>query len=318
MKILLVQLGAIGDMILATPMIGAIKEKYPDSVVYIFAGKKNYPVIKDDPRAERIFVFDKSPLKFIKIISALRKHKFDYLIDPKDHHSSESAYLARFCRAEKKIGYNKPGSKTFNIGLPGDDDNYELHYTERAYNALAELGIEKPDIIPLPQLFTSPDSEQYLDEFFTGFPNKKFQVINISASRDYKMWQKEKWVEFINAAGNDFNFVLSYAPPEKEDADYILEKCPGVTRFKSRSINDVVSLVKRCSLLITPDTSLVHIAAAFDIPLFCMFNPNEKFFKKFYPLSSRKCIVKAGRGESIRKFTSERIIAAFREFCGKI
>ena len=82
MKILITQLGAIGDMILLTPMIGAINNKYPGAEIHILASILNYMVIENDKRISKIIVYEKTPVKFLKTIMSVRKEKYDFYIDP--------------------------------------------------------------------------------------------------------------------------------------------------------------------------------------------------------------------------------------------
>jgi ADP-heptose:LPS heptosyltransferase len=88
--------------------------------------------------------------------------------------------------------------------------------------------------------------------------------------------------------------------------------------FPSRSIQDVVSVINRATLVISPDTAIVHIAAAFDKPLFALYNGLENFYTKFYPLCSEKCIIKANSKEdSIENIPTEIAISQFKEFIKK-
>ncbi|MGA2296363.1 MAG: lipopolysaccharide heptosyltransferase family protein, partial [FCB group bacterium] len=86
MKILIVQLGRIGDMILATPMFRAVREKYPDAEIHVLAGKHNFFVINNNPRIDKIYIHKKNPFNIIKNILALKKEKYDYWLDAKDHY----------------------------------------------------------------------------------------------------------------------------------------------------------------------------------------------------------------------------------------
>ena len=89
--------------------------------------------------------------------------------------------------------------------------------------------------------------------------------------------------------------------------------------FLSRSIQDVVSVINRATLVISPDTAIVHIAAAFDKPLFALYNGLDNFYNKFYPLCSEKCIVKANpKEDTIENISTEISISQFSEFIKSI
>lgn len=313
MKILITQLGAIGDMILLTPMIGAIVDKYPDAEIHILSSILNYMVIENDPRISKIIVYEKTPLKFLKTMRSIRSEQYDYYIDPKDHYSSESVLFARVCRAKKKIGFNKPGGSAFDIGVQGDEENYELHFVARCFKPLELIGIEPPAELPRPELYAAPESEDYVTRFISDYRGKKKITVNISASRDDKMWQPEKWAELINNINRDeYSAFLSYAPSELAAAKEILAKSENLIEFKSRSMNDAISLIKASDKILTVDTSLVHVAAAFNKPILSLFNYNAKFYKKFYPLSDESFVVRSKRSNSVKNIEVSEVLAKLK------
>ena len=71
MRICIVQLGRIGDLILLTPMLVAIKNKYPDCQIDFLVGPSNYPVIKDNPLIERVIINKKTPFGIISTLYKL-------------------------------------------------------------------------------------------------------------------------------------------------------------------------------------------------------------------------------------------------------
>jgi ADP-heptose:LPS heptosyltransferase len=295
-RICITQLGRIGDMILLTPAIGAIASEFPDASINVIAGRHNYEIVEGNPRVNNIIIFDKSPTRLPGTIVSLRREKYDYYIDPKDHYSTESRIIVRLIHAGEKIGYNPPGRKNFDISIPGEEDNRGLHIVERHFRALFPLGIDMPAQLPRPELFPDADSEEYAEHFYES-TGKNLIIINISASQPKKMWPPEKWIEFIRRIDTgDAGLALSFAPDEATAAGEIAAACDSVAVFRSRSMADVISLIKRCRLLISPDTSLVHVAAAFDRPLVAMFAGLEDFNRKFMPLCSRSELVYAEPG----------------------
>ncbi len=295
MKILIVQLGRIGDLILLTPVFRAIKTKFPDSEITVLAGKHAANVIENNPRI-KLLVWDKSPSKFIPVILKLRKTKFDFLIDVKDHFSREGSLIAQIVKAKTKIGFNLQNKKVYDISIPSDIENKELHFVDRCFNALEPLGIEKPQNTPKPELFPKISSESYVSEFLNDSRFENYITINISASQAKKMWQKEKWIEFIKRISGQQQIVITSAPAERQIALQIAEGIQNVSVFKSRSMHDVISLIENSALLITPDTSLVHVAAAFNIPLIGLFSGLDDFYRKFHPLSDVFYVIKADQG----------------------
>jgi ADP-heptose:LPS heptosyltransferase len=320
MKFSILQLGRLGDLILLTAAIGAIKKIFPDSEITVIAGWHNYTVLEQNPNIKNIIIYKKSFLGILKSFFSIRKEKYDWHIDPKDHYSTESRIFASIIRANNSVGYNQPGRKVFDISIPFQEENKNLHYTLRCFNALKPLGINMPDEIPKPELFTSPDSDKFVSMFMQKLPPKEIISINISASHPRKMWQTEKWVKVINSLHySKYNLVLTFAPSEIHQAKEISALCPNINVFQSRNILDVFSIIKNSLLLITPDTAVVHIAAAFNVPLLGLYSGLDDFLKKFHPLSNISQVISAPKGfDGIEPITPFEVISGLEALLKKI
>lgn len=307
-------------MILLTPMFSLLKEKYNDCSIDVICGTKNHPIIKFNPYINNIFILDKQPIKLVKFIINIRKFDYDYYIDPKDHFSRESSLLAKFVKARKKIGFNSEGNNQFDIGIPSHKDNQGKHYSLKVLNPLIHLGIILNKSSYRPVLFESPDSIDYVNNFLNHYCLKSFILINISASKPRKMWDTKKWIEFINniQKDNDFDFVITSAPTESEELKYIIRNTDGLKHFVSRNILDIISLIKNCNLLITPDTALVHIAAAFNIRLLGLYANLPAFFSMFHPLSDiYEIVMTAENSENIKEIEVTEVLNSYKKIINK-
>lgn len=314
-KILFLQLGTIGDMVLATPAFRLIKDKFPNCKLDVICGSRNFAVIEDNPLIDSKIILDKSPFKLIKFIYKLREINYHYYIDPKPHFSRESRIIAKLVKASKKIGFNTAEVKNFKV-----ENEQPIHFTLEVLNSLNELGIEIPGGRILPEIYLNKDSEQYVEHFLSNNGIKDYILINISASKEHKQWVIEKWIQLINyLIEQNYTLVLCFAPPEKLYAIKIYENCDKIFLFNSRSIKDIYSLVSRTKLLISPDTSLIHIAAAFDKPILGLYSGMTKFNKRFAPLSSLQVVINAVEGvDSIKGITLEEVIFGFEKIKSKI
>lgn len=311
LKLIVTQLGRIGDMILLTPVFSALKDSFNDIKITVLASKHNHSVLKNNPNIEKILIYDKKILNSFKLITFLRTNKFDILVDPKDHHSSESQLLAKLIKAEKKVGFNK-GSGNFNIEIEHAKDF--THYTQKMFDAFNKIGLPIPESLPKPELFESDDSAKYAKNFISEVGSEFYQI-NISASKESKMWQKQKWIDFINKADSDLPFVICSAPSESETAREICDQTSNSVLFKSRSLSDIISLTKNAKILITIDTALVHISAAWDVPLIGLFGGIETEFQKFKPLNSKYLALRNPKGlDGVKEISTGELLNAFEKF----
>ncbi len=315
-KILQLQLGTIGDMILATPTFRLLKEKFPNSQIDVICGSRNYAVIEDNPLIDNKIILTKSPLKLIGLIYRLRKVNYKYYIDPKPHFSRESRIIATLIKADIKIGYNTlKRSKT-----RSSKEEKNEHFTIELLKPLNELGIEIPKARILPNLYLNNDSELYVEFFLKEKGISDYILINISASKENKKWVVEKWIHLVKyLIEQNFTIIVCFAPTERLDAQKIYENSDKIFLFNSRSIKDIYSLVNRTKLLISPDTSLIHIASAFDKPVLALYSGMSDFNTRFAPLSSVHLVINANEGvDSIKGITLEQVRTGFEKIKSKI
>jgi ADP-heptose:LPS heptosyltransferase len=253
------------------------------------------------------------------LLTQIRSKQFDYLIDAKDHRSTESGLIARIVKAGKKIGFNPPGKSYFTDGLDGEKDNTGLHFVLRSFKPLSYLGISMPDDIPHPELFPVEESMKYVANFLNGANGKPVLTINLSASNHGKMWENDNWKIFIEAIDKQSFFpIITYAPADSDVATDLLTKVK-VAEFNSRNMDDVIALISQSSVLVTPDTSLIHVAAAFDKPLFGLFSGLNDFLAKFHPLSSVYEVVRSPEGiDGIKAISSEQSIEGFNKLIDRL
>lgn len=289
MKVLFTQLGRIGDMILATPMYKLFKEKFEDSEIHVITGRLNNIILENNPYIDKILLYDKKPLNTISLLSKILSSKYDYLIDPKDHFSHESKYIAKLVNADKKIGFNEKNSKVFDINVK--PYNKGIHYTEMCLQSLEHFGINIKEL-PLPNLYLDFNAELYVDDFIKNTGINNYCIINISASHANKMWSNEKWEEVIKyLLSNNESIVLSFAPSERDRAKDLVSRFNKLHLFKSRNLQDTIALVSKSSFVISVDTAVVHICSAFDKPLVVLIKSVRDTLNKFAPLSKIKELV---------------------------
>jgi ADP-heptose:LPS heptosyltransferase len=313
MNIGVIQLGRIGDMILMTPLFSEIKKMFPESLLHVYAGPSNYSIILNNPNIDLVKKIEKSPFGLIKTLFNLKFLKYNIWIDPKDHFSNESRIIASIVNSNLKIGFNPDNKKQVfdkSIFIPKNS----VHHVEISLNALIPLGYEKPNVLPKPELFTDANSDNYVSEFLNNVVGK-YAVLNISGSAEHKMWNNKNWIKFLEEINLDLPIILCFAPNEKPRAYDLAKSFPNLNIFNSRNINDMVSLIAGCEFLITPDTAVVHIAAAFNKPVFGLYSGLDEFYAKFHPLSDNHCAVRAEKGDKgIKSIKPETAIKEFLKF----
>jgi len=283
-KMLVVQLGRIGDLILLLPVFEELKKLNPANEVHLLAGKHNYQAVEGYPFIDKVFLYEKSLWGRFKTILALRKERYDVWIDPKNHRSGESLLFARLGGATFKIGYEASPS-VFDFQVPHESEHPDKHISYINFLALAPFGIEPTTARPT--LFVQAKAEERIQFFLQEKAINQYFCINLSGSRVERNWTTEKWISFLQQiAGDISSIIIIAAPNEKERAIQIADSVSNAVYLETKSIIEVYSVVKTAKLVISPDTSIVHIAAAFDKPLLGLYSKNIRNNAKFHPLST--------------------------------
>lgn len=312
-KFLLVQLGRIGDLILMTPMFEILKKANPENQVCILAGRNNYQLAKRHPLIDGIFVYKKNLFRLIKLIQYLNQENFDYWIDPKDHFSKESYYFAKFSNAKTKIGFNHQAMPVFDISTPSNTEQYHLHALDRNLNVLRLLNFNLENRLHRPVLFIENEADEKFNNFLAAHKIvDQYLCVNISAKTKNRYWEKENWKKFLGYLSDEnWKSIVISAPTDFDLAKEIING-NNALYYKTESIVDVFPVVKNAFLVITPDTAIVHIAAAFDKPLLGLYENYEPNYLKFSPLSSmNRMVMDPAPGAKLSQISVELLIGNF-------
>jgi heptosyltransferase III len=309
-RILVVQVGKIGDMILTTPLFSGLKKILPDYELFVLTSKVNNEIALTNPNVSGTIVYKKNFLSVLKLIFTLRKLKFNFWIDTKDEYSSTSKTLLKFGNYDKSLGFNTKldlfdvSLKEFVKGEHSVCFNLSpIYYFENNFDA----GKLKPEIT-IPQKAV----DKYSD-LFRG-PKKKI-LVNISAGAENRYWKMEKWLELIHNITDDYNIILISDKKDKGLADEIVKNYEGrnLDYKDADSIFEVAEIVRKCDAIVTPDTSIVHLASCFNKPIVAMFHNVEWVIKRYAPLTDKYKIIVSIEKDSIEDISVVEVMEKLKE-----
>lgn len=252
--ILLIRNDAIGDMVATTGLIRKLSQA--GYKVYVSSTKSALEIIRYNPYVSGTFLYDDSSFpNFLRSIRAVRKQKFDLSVELRVSRILSIYYplYHGLLKTNILLGFNQPEFRTFNQII-----NYKIpkiHVTDLFKALLAYLGIKNYNI-PY-ELFTNKDNEDYVSTYLTG---EKFAVVNPQGSKQARCLSKQQTEAICEHLIKYGYLPIIIGEPNRiqtlDISNYII--------FPSRNILDVISLIKRADLIISVDTSAVHIAAAFN------------------------------------------------------
>jgi len=306
-KILIVNLGGIGDLLLSTPALKALKNYYPEAEISILVVPRVYAMVKNWLYLDAVFVFHlgylpSGMLKNIFTLLTLRDKHFDLLINMRTIVSFASAVklslLLNFIGAKIKAGRNTDGKgKMFDIAIPETliGQKYEAEYDLETVRA---LGIKSVDM----KIDFEIDAEesQRIDAILEeeGIAKEAILIGVNPGGLSSRRWPVEKFSSVIDKLAQKMacNFLVTGSREEHSLAQKLKAKsCARIVDLAGKlSIQETAALIKRCNLYISNDTGPMHIAAILKTPLIVIFGPGD--LARYDPRNiSDKTIVLGGR-----------------------
>lgn len=280
-KILFLRPGKLGDMIVATPLFGAIKRSNPDTYIAVACSPYNEIIIRHNPNLNCIRVVNyHSIIQVLQLIFWIRKQQFDWVIDLTPGISKTSSLVSRFVRSPliRTAGMHKGDHSRY---FDKVTDYKDMHLIDRNRLLIENVfecsfcGEFNPDITIL------QEHKETADALLSSIKNSPIRIgINCSAGDKCRQWNEDKYlkvVELINEKYPEAAVVLFSFGIQDEWVLRIKDQTKNSISVNGVDILIVAAAIKQMSFFFTPDTSLLHIASGFKIPtvgLYCIGGEN--------------------------------------------
>jgi ADP-heptose:LPS heptosyltransferase len=262
-KLLVIRLSSIGDIVLTTPVIRCLKQQLPDVELHFAVKEAFLPVIKANPYIDKVHVFN-GDLR--QLILTLRNEKFDHIIDL---HKNQRTFLIRSSLHFFTFSPYHPSTSSFpKLNLKKwllVNFKWDLlpnnHIVDRYFEAIRKLGV-KNDGKGLDH-FIPEDEEVDISQSAISF-HKGYVAFVIGAKHMTKALPEEKMIELIR--GWTRPVILLGGAEDREKGERIAAAFSTDRVYNACgqfSINQSASLVRQADRVVTHDTGLMHIAAAF-------------------------------------------------------
>lgn len=257
MKILIIRFSSIGDIVLTTPVIRCIKQQLPEAEIHYLTKPQFKDLVANNPYVSRVHVLEDN---FSEMTAKLKVEKFDHIIDL--HHNLRTLRL-QFALQKKfhrfdKLNFKKWLLVKFKINtLPNE------HIVERYLKTVEFLGV-KNDGAGLDYFIPEKDELTTLNGFSLKQPYVAFVI---GATHFTKRMPNEKIISLCRNINLPVLLIGGKAEEKNgetiaaEGGNHIHNTCGKL------NLNQSASLVKQAAYVISHDTGLMHIAAAFKQPV---------------------------------------------------
>ena len=266
--------GKIGDMIVNSLMFREIKKVYPDIKIGVIARGAAIDIIKDNPNVDKIYEYYKDRKKIKDLALKIKEEKYDLLIDFSEMLRVNQMMLINLCRARINIGLDRKGWELFDLSIEsGKDFKWTEHITKRYLAYLIKLGLKKENINISYDIYLK-DEKRY-EVFFNEIKESKKLILNPYGASKHKSFSIESLENIITyLKDKDIAIILTYFGDKYKELEFLEKKYKYVyIPKKIESILDTAILIKKSDYVISPDTSIVHIASAFNKKMITVYPP---------------------------------------------
>lgn len=291
-RILVINLGGVGDLILSSPALRALKKAYPGAHLTVLAVPRVTEYVRSLTCVDETAVFHQGTAGIMRnlwMLSKLRLSHFDLAVNMRTMASSRGArqmeFLMRLIKPRIKAGRNTAGRGTFfNISIPESlaGDKCEMEYDIDTVGALGAAVEDRSIHLQCPERARGK-IESLLN---LRVPLRQGILVGIHpGGRPASRWPLENFAQVIRQIDALINctFVITGSRQEKGitqrlagSVDARIVNLAGKTGFQ-----ELVCLINACSLFVTNDTGPMHIAAVLKVPLVAVFGPG--FITRFNP-----------------------------------
>lgn len=291
-RILLLRQDRIGDVLVSTPIIAELRTRFPNATLDMVMSTNNSAVrFAVEPYVDHVHVFRKGLIDLLRLRRSLRRSRYDVVIDLMDNASSTSGILIQGSRAPFAIGVDKENRRVYTHVVPLADRT-AVHIVERIARVVWPLGFDIPPTHLRPRLPDVPSMRHV-----RGRDNRTYVLgVNISGSDVDRMYPEDLLMEVLGWVGakyaeelqkGTFEIVLMSAPHHHEMATRIGQFLRMRVLDPLPSFREFSNAIGRCDMFLTPDTSAVHVAAAWNVPSLVLFAQDDRKLMPWYPYATR-------------------------------
>ena len=266
--------GKIGDMVVNSLMFREIKKVYPDTKIGVITRGAAIDIIKNNPNVDEIYEYHKDRKKIKDLALKIKEEKYDLLIDFSEMLRVNQMMLINLCGARINIGLDRKDWKLFDLSIEsGKDFKWTEHITKRYLAYLIKLGLKKENIDISYDIYLK--NEKKYEIFFNKIKENKKLILNPYGASKHKSFSIETLENIINyLKDKDIAIILVYFGDKYEELKFLEKKYKYVyIPKKIESILDTAILIKKSDYVISPDTSIVHIASAFNKKMITIYPP---------------------------------------------
>lgn len=283
-KILIARLDRIGDVVLSTPVIKAVRDAYPDSHIAMMVRPHAREIVEGNPYLSEVIIYDKGGAHKgiagnFKFIQELKAKKFDIAIAL--HPTARTHMVLSLAGIPERIGYDRKAGWLLTKKIPHTKQFGMKHEIDYTLDILKYIGIEpKARALYMP---TNDASERKIEEILKENGVRDSDIltaIHPGASCASKRWSIANFADVANGLIEKYGVRVAVISGSNDKhfgdklASLIKKGC--INLSGKTGIGDIASLLRRARLFISNDSGPVHVGCAVGVPVIAIFGRSDR------------------------------------------
>lgn len=293
-RILIVRLGAIGDVIRTLPALKALRLNLPEAYIAWVVEDRAASILKNHPDLNNVLIVPRNKwqhnplsLKTLKevrlFIKNLRREKFDTVLD--FHGLFKSGLINFISGVKNRVGFSRKFCKEGNFLFTNNHVSLpvkKMNRVERNLFLVKSLGLETTDHDPIIPI--SDEDRKFADTFIPAQETSSLRRLIImhpgsSLSTPYKRWNHHRFAQLADTLIQKYQAKIFFTagkdewPLIKSITDHMTESRYVLCR--TETLTQLAELIRRSDLYIGNDTAPMHLAAFLKTPVIALFGPTD-------------------------------------------
>lgn len=286
-KVLIIRLSSLGDILLTYPLIKILKEKENNPIIHFLVKEKFAQAIESNPYVDKVIMLDEENHKEVKLF--IKIEHYDITIDLQNNFRSHNLY--QFNLKSRIYRFKKPTLKkfllvNFKVNLLKENPSIALHYIRTIYPDYETKNL--PLYFEIPEEKEKQSLEKLPEHFKSGI------LIGVCpGSKHYtKRYPEDLWKELLKKLIERNYFIAILGGKEDKEICKSLEIDENsIANFQNENdLFETAALMKKCSIIISNDSGLMHLSSLLKIPTIAIFGSTVREFG-FAPLFEKSVIV---------------------------
>lgn len=280
-RALIIKLRYLGDVLLSTPVLAGLRTAFPKARLSMLVNPGTEAMLAENPHLDEVLIVERSgsPLRQLRFVAALRRRRFDLVVDLTD--GDRAAILSRLTGAAVRVGFNRGDrwrGRLYTHLVPMRQQPVSM--VRQHLMALETLGIP---VAPFPPVLKirAADELAALDALaaIEITPDERFVAVHPGARWWFKSWPAHRFAALIDYIQGKLGLKVALLGGDQEQdiAKAVLEHMEtGCRSLVGRlTLLELAALLRRAALFIGNDSGPMHIAAAMGTPVIGLFGPSD-------------------------------------------